>query len=284
MMEAFQEYLNSSDLSENTIKGYTQSVNGYIKWFDESKGVSFTKLHRENMREYISYLKTIEAVGPKTINTKLSGLVKFNEFLIHTKKQSDLVIEKSDFVKVQQQYASLAKVEFQDAEMFRQLVLDSGKARNYAIVTVLAYGGLRISETLNLKVTDINLVSREILIVDGKGDKSRTVFMGEKVKIALQSWLGERKDKGIDCEFLFPSNRNRRLDRTVVNRLFNTYSAKIGKDITPHDLRHFFCSNAIEKGMSIHEVANQAGHSNIHTTMLYTNPTKKEMLEKMNRL
>jgi integrase/recombinase XerD len=76
-----------------------------------------------------------------TINTKLSGLVKFNEFLIHSKEQSNLVIEKSDFVKVQQQYASLAKVEFQDAEMFRQLVLDSGKARNYAIVTVLAYGG-----------------------------------------------------------------------------------------------------------------------------------------------
>ena len=85
MMEAFQEYLNSSNLSENTIKGYTQSVNGYLKWFDESKGVSFTKLHRENMREYISYLKAIETVGPKTINTKLSGLVKFNEFLIHTK-------------------------------------------------------------------------------------------------------------------------------------------------------------------------------------------------------
>ena len=236
------------------------------------------------MREYISYLKSIETVGPKTINTKLIGLVKFNEFLIHDEKQSDLVIEKSDFLKVQQQYASLAKVELRDAVMFRQLVLDSGKARNYAIVTVLAYGGLRISETLNLKVTDINLVSREILIVNERGDKSRTVFMGEKVKIALQSWLRERKEKGIDCEFLFPSNRNKRLDRSVVNRLFNTYSAKIGKDITPHDLRHFFCSNAIEKGMSIHEVANQTGHSNIHTTMLYTNPTKKEMLVKMNLL
>jgi integrase/recombinase XerD len=79
----------------------------------------------------------------------------------------------------------------------------------------------------------------------------------------------------------FPSNRNRRLNHTVVNRLFNTYSAKIGKDITAHDLRHFFCSKCHWKGMSIHEVANQAGRSNIHTTMLYTNPTKKGMLEKM---
>jgi len=96
---------------------------------------------------------------------------------------------------VQQQYASLAKVVFQDAEMIWQLVLDSGKARNYAIVTVLAYEGLPISETLNIKMTDINLVSREIHVVDGKGDKFRTVFMGEKVKIALESWLGERKEK-----------------------------------------------------------------------------------------
>ena len=47
---------------------------------------------------------------------------------------------------------------------------------------------------------------------------------------------------------------------------------------------NFFCSNAIEKGMSIHEVANQAGHSNIHSTILFTNPSKKEMLEKMNFL
>ena len=66
----------------------------------------------------------------KTINTKLSGLVKFNEFLIHDKK-TGLVIGKSDYVKVQQLNESLTKVEFQDAEIFRQLVLDSGKARNY---------------------------------------------------------------------------------------------------------------------------------------------------------
>ena len=90
-------------------------------------------------------------------------------------------------------------------------------------------------------VTDINLVSREILIVDGKGDKSRTVFMGDKVKIVLQYWLRERKEKEINCAFLFSSNRNSRLDRTVVNRLVNTYPAKIGKDITLHDLRHFNC-------------------------------------------
>ncbi|MDA2520329.1 site-specific integrase, partial [Bacillus cereus] len=54
--------------------------------------------------------------------------------------------------------------------------------------------------------------------------------------------------------------------------------------ITPHQLRHFFCTNAIEKGFSIHEVANQAGHSNIHTTLLYTNPNQLQLKNKMELL
>ncbi|WP_338453410.1 site-specific integrase [Niallia oryzisoli] len=74
------------------------------------------------------------------------------------------------------------------------------------------------------------------------------------------------------------------VDRTLINKLFKTYSEKIGKEITPHDLRHFFCSHALNSGMSVHEVANQAGHSNIHTTLLYTNPSKSELLKKMNQL
>jgi integrase/recombinase XerD len=73
-----------------------------------------------------------------------------------------MVLTKKDYMKVQQQYASLAKVKLEDVEKFRQLVLDSGNKRNYALVTLLAYAGLRISEALNLKMQDFNLVSREI--------------------------------------------------------------------------------------------------------------------------
>jgi integrase/recombinase XerD len=283
MMDAFIEYLKDDDKSENTILGYVQSVNGFLKWFDESKDIEFTKLHRENVREYIAYLKTVKKSKPKTINTKVNALVKFNEFLIESKVQTDMVLTKKDYVKVQQQYASLAKVELKDVEKFRQLILDSGSKRNYAIVTLLAYAGLRISEALNLTMDDFNVVSREI-IVDGKGDKTRTVIMNEKVKDALQSWLKERKEKGIHNEYLFVSSRDKKIDRTTINKLFNEHSQNVRKEITPHDLRHFFCSHAINKGMSVHEVANQAGHSNIHTTLLYTNPSKDDLINKMNQL
>lgn len=284
MLKEFEQYLLNEDKSINTVKGYVQSVGGFLNWFDESKGVDFTKLHRENVREYISFLKTVKQSKPKTINTKMNALVKFNEFLVENQVQTDVVLTKKDYVKVQQQYASLAKVEYKDVEKFRQLVLDSGNKRNYAIITIMAYAGLRISEALHIKMNDFNLASREIIVKEGKGDKNRTVFMSDKVKTALRGWLKVRKDEGIEHDYLFVSNRNKPLDRTTINKLFKEFAEQVGKEISPHDLRHFFCSHAINSGMSVHEVANQAGHSNIQTTLLYTNPTKDDLINKMNQL
>lgn len=285
LIESFYVYLQNKDLKENSIKGYLQSVKGYLKWFDESKDVPFQKLHRENVLEYVSFLKTVKKLNPKTINTKLSGLIKFNQFLMEEYRvQTKVVIGKKDFERVQQQYASLSTVEYHDVEKFRQVILDNNHMRYYALATIFAYAGLRLSEALDLHLHDVHLVTREITVREGKGDKTRIVYMSEKVRTALQSWLKERKNNGVDSEYLFPSNRNQRLDRTVVNTAFQRYAKEVGKKITPHVLRHFFCSNAIAKGLSIHEVANQAGHSNIHTTLLYTNPTKTEMLDKMDQL
>jgi len=63
-------------------------------------------------------------------------------------------------------------------------------------------------------------------------------------------------------------------------RVLNKFSDKI----TPHSLRHFYCTNALENGLSIHEVAQQAGHSNIHTTLMYTNPNLEDIKRKLNNL
>ncbi|WP_106766459.1 tyrosine-type recombinase/integrase [Paenibacillus faecalis] len=284
MLKLFEQYLIDQDKSDNTINSYVLNVRGFMKWFKESRGIEFKKLYRENVKEYISYLKTIKKNSPSTLNTKISSLIKFNEYLIDAGIQSEQMISKKDMMKIQRQYASLTNVERTDVEKFRQLVLESNSKRNYAIVSLLAYCGLRISEALNIRMDDFHLSSSELVVTEGKGSKSRTVMLSDKVKAALQSWIRERKEKGIQSEYLFPSNRGTKLNRTVINKLFNEYSKVVGKEITPHDLRHFFCTNAIENGMDFHQVASQAGHSNIHTTMLYTNPNKQKLLEMMNKL
>jgi integrase/recombinase XerD len=283
ILDRFKIYLEEQDKSDNTISSYLKNAEMYLQWFYESKDISFSKLHRENVREYISYLKNIKEYKPKTINTKINALVKFNEFFMDENIQNEFVIKKGDYQKVQEQYVSLSKFDKKDIEKFRQIVLESGNKRNYALVTLLAYAGLRISEALNLRKSDVNFVAREI-VVEGKGKKTRIVFMNDNVKESLQSYLKERDQLELGHDYIFISNRGTKLNRTTVNKFLKTYCELFGKEITPHDFRHFFCSNALRVGFSVEEVANQAGHSNIYTTMLYAHPSRDEIIDKMNRL
>ncbi|MGE6553528.1 TnP I resolvase [Bacillus mycoides] len=278
----FSSYLKQEKKSENTVKGYTLGIRQYIKWFEGSYDRKLMKLYRQNILEYISYLKNIKMLNAKTINHKISSLAKFNEFLIQKGSQQDQVILKTDMIKIQTAYASPTKIVELDVKKFLQSVLEDNNKRNYAIVTLLAYTGVRISEALSIKMNDFNLQTGECIIRSGKGDKQRIVLLNSKVLRAIKDYLIDRKTYSTAHEslYLFISKKREKLDRTVVNRIFKSYSDVI----TPHQLRHFFCTNAIEKGFSIHEVANQAGHSNIHTTLLYTNPNQLQLKNKMELL
>ncbi|MHA2894749.1 tyrosine-type recombinase/integrase [Bacillus cereus] len=278
----FSSYLKQEKKSDNTIQGYTLGIRQYIKWFEGSYDRKLTNLYRQNILEYISYLKNVKILNAKTINNKISGLAKFNEFLIKKGIQQDQVILKTDMIKVQTAYASPTQIVELDVKKFLQSVLEDKNKRNYAIVTLLAYTGVRISEALSIKMNDFNLQTGECIIRSGKGDKQRIVLLNSKVIHAIKDYLIERKiySTAHESPYLFISKKREKLDRTVVNRIFKSYS----EVITPHQLRHFFCTNAIEKGFSIHEVAHQAGHSNIHTTLLYTNPNQVQLKNKMELL
>ncbi|UJF35763.1 tyrosine-type recombinase/integrase [Paenibacillus hexagrammi] len=281
-VDAFFTYLKANGKSQNTIKGYVLDINQYFKWFEESFGQECAVLYRQNVLDYVSYLKNIKLNNAKTINHKLSSLRSYNDFLISSGIQNDAVIQKTDMIKVQTEYASPTQVTELEVKQFIQKVLESKNKRNYAIVTLLAYTGMRISEALSIWLSDFNLQTGECIIRNGKGEKQRTVLMNTKIINALRDYLKDRNRYSVaeNSKFLFVSKKNDNLNRTVVNRIFQQYSPKI----TPHQLRHFFCTNAIEKGLSIHEVANQAGHSNINTTLLYTNPDKAKLKRKMELL
>lgn len=278
----FADYLKQCGKSLNTIRGYLLDLNQYLKWFEDSFDQECNALYRQNVLDYISYLKNIKMNNAKTINHKISSLRSYNEFLIHANVQDEMVIYKSDMLKVQTEYASPTKVTELEVKQFLQRVLESKNKRNYAIVSLLAYTGMRISEALSIRLNDFNLQTGECIIKNGKGEKQRTVLLNTKIINAMREYIKERArySRAVESTYLFVSKKNGSLDRTVVNRIFK----KISQMITPHQLRHFFCTNAIEKGLSIHEVANQAGHSNINTTLLYTNPDKAKLKRKMELL
>lgn len=276
-LDKFKSYLQKEGKSENTIKSYIINIGEYVKWFNDSYGLEVIKLHRENVLEYKSYLMNVKKfkgknLNARTINAKLSSLAAINKFLIEEGIQHDLVIYSKDTIKVQQEYANPCVVEKKDVEAFRQKILEAGDKRLYSLATLISYSGVRITEALSIKLADICFEAKEIIIRKGKGNKQRIVYINSKIIEALRAYLKVRRDDG---EFLFISRESESLSRSVVNREFQKYS----NTITPHMLRHFYCSHALDSGYSVAEVANQAGHRDTRTTLIYTNPSRTKMKE-----
>ena len=212
----------------------------------------------------------------RSINCKISALIKYNEFLIEKGIQQDQVVSKNDNIKIQQTYANPSDVTKQEVNAFRQQLLQDGYRDIYCLATLLAYAGLRISEALNIQLTDFNLSVGE-LKVRGKGDKDRVVYLNDKIINSIREFLRVRES---ESPYLFANSNGNVIHRSTVNKVFNKYSDKI----TPHTLRHYFCTIALEGGLSVHEVAYLAGHSNIHTTLIYLNPSREAIRGKINNL
>ena len=279
LIRNFENKMHLEGKSEKTIKIYIASVKEFFRWFNDSFGdVEFKKLYRENILEYKSYLKNVkicERTG-QNLNAKLSALIKYNELM----QPDNIVISKADLIKVQAEIISPTNITKKEVEEFRQRVLQSegcSAKRNYAIVTIMSYAGLRISEVLHLKKVDVNTAASQIRVADGKGEKQRTVIINSKVISAIREY--QRSDN-VESDYLFHNSKGKILNPSTINKVFDEFSID-GYHIHPHMLRHFFCYNALESGAySINEVSNQAGHTSIKTTLKYLNPNLEQIKKK----
>ena len=288
LIKEFKKKMYLEGKSQKTIEVYGNSVKEFFKWFYDSYGnIEYKKLYRENILEYKSYLKNIKKSAhsgnnlcPKSINSKLSALICFNELI----EPDNIVVTKRDLIKIQSEMVSPTSITKKEIEEFRQIVLQSegcAAKRNYAIVTILAYAGLRITECLNLRKSDICLESSELKVTNGKGEKARIVIINSKIISAVREY---QKTDHVESEWLFHNSRGERLNQTTINRVFKLCCPK-GHNITPHTLRHFYAINAVSSGIfTIPEIANQMGHSSIKTTMKYMNPNLDEIRRKIEEL
>lgn len=289
MLEQFKEYLAKKEQrATTTIYHYSLAVQDYIRWFEETYGHKPIKLFAENIMEYKVYLTKVKEQNAKTVNFKLAALKKYNEFLVEQSIQSDVVINKQMLMKIQREYASPATFGIEEVNRLRQAALEHGNKRDYALINLLAFAGLRISEALNLKLSDVHFETRELVVREGKGNKARTVLMSDRVIHPLRDYLTNERHRFSQAKnspYLFVSMLRPQLDRMTVNKAFRKYNRLADvSGVNPHQLRHFFCSYLLENGFNVHEVAHMAGHSNVHTTLLYTNPNRKAILEKLDGL
>ncbi len=193
LIEEFRRKMFLDGKLQRTIEVYSNSVRKFFRWFYESYGnVEFKTLYREDILEGKIIKIQTEMVSPTTITKK-------------------------------------------EVEEFRQIVLQSegcAARRNFAIVTILAYAGLRNSECLNLRKSDICLESNQLKITDGKGEKARIVIVNSKIVSAIHEY--QRTDHA-ESEWLFHNSRGKRLNQTTINRVFKLCCPD-GYDITPHGM------------------------------------------------
>lgn len=283
-LENFKSAMEEQGMSRNTINTYLIHFKEYLNWFESSYDIPFKKLYKVNILEYKAFLKNIKKVGKdlhpldaKSINVKLSALSKYRD-LLETENMIDF---DSLYIRVQTSAVAPTDLTKNDVEQFRQSILqsdDRNSWRNYAIVTLLMYSGIRISELVNIKNIDIDIINSELKISDGKGEKQRIVILNKKIIDAIFEY---KKHSLSTRTYLFEVSPGKSMNRSTINKIFNRYSDVI----TPHTLRHYFCSSTLGSGnFTINEVAAMAGHKDPRTTLKYANPSKNIMKSKLDNL
>lgn len=282
-VDDFSKYLQfEKNYSQKTIESYKLDLR---QWFDFMGSQHSQSVLNLELKELKSWQYDLFNRGCKssTILRKLSSLRSFYNFLY---KRSLIKTNWASYLTSPKLEKHLPKFLF-ESEM--QVILaeplsDSfSDLRDYLIFEILYCTGLRVSELASLKVSLIR-ESDGKLVVRGKGNKERVVFLGESAKKCLQRYLVLRNsrnklDKSEDALFL--SQRDQQLSIRGIQYLVSSYLDKLGiyKHISPHVLRHSFATHLLNSGADIRSVQELLGHSSLATTQVYTHISKQKMRE-----
>lgn len=274
-LSLYLEYLEiEKGLSINTINAYNQDLTDFIHYFHD---YDIKQINKSNINKYILYLHD-KKYSTKSIVRKIASLRGFFKWLNangYIPKNPTETIEQPKLPKKLPKVMTLSEIN----EIFR-----SNLNSEESLITELLYGcGLRVSELVNLQLSDIDQKSKYVKC-SGKGDKERIVPFGEKVKNAYSKYLKTRnliilKNNLKNTDRLFIKKSGKFLTRQDVYNFIHKLGEKIHKNISPHTLRHTFATHLLENGADLRVVQELLGHSDVSTTQLYTHITKKRLKE-----
>ncbi len=270
-LDAFMMHLKTEQgASVHTIEAYNRDILDYLIFLEEES----KSLESVNFE---AYLARLAATGKKTrsIVRAVSAIRSFYKFLLRDGKIRVNPLLEIETPKVKPPIPRVLSEE----EMLAILRLPAGQKtslRDAAILELLYATGLRVSELISLKKSDINLEAG-FLVASGKRSKERIVPMGTYAREVIKSYLEQIKPKGA---FLFPNRKGTPMTRQAIWKLIRKYGALIAKQhISPHVLRHTFATHLLEGGADLRSVQLLLGHEDISTTQIYTHVDRKRLKE-----
>ncbi|HPI03059.1 MAG: Tyrosine recombinase XerD [Candidatus Aerophobetes bacterium ADurb.Bin490] len=255
-------------LSKNTAAAYTSDIEIFLKYMEERKE---TEVIEETIVDFIFYLKS-RNYSPLSIARALVSLRGLYKFMVKEKAADKNPFENLETFKTHKKMPEvLSKQEIEALLSSPDMSKPEGK-RDRAIMELLYSSGVRVSELVNLELTDVDLNERVIRCF-GKGSKERLVPIGEYVVDALKNYLAVRMEivKKF-CPNLFVTKRGGKFTREGIWKLIKKYAKKenIEKDVYPHIFRHSFATHLLAGGADLRSVQEMLGHADISTTQLYT--------------
>lgn len=257
--------------SKETIRRYRYVINLYCKL----AGVrNIEDITNDNVRALFFHGRTERNWSPNTFIVFHKSLLVFfrwcqSQGYIHFNPVVD--IEKP---KVEQKLPK--RLTKQDALQLLEIIYNYPaytsflRCRNHAIFGMFVFAGLRKSELLHLKYTDVDLENLTIFVRQGKGAKDRMVPIATTLAESLTRYIRERKKKNITCPGFFASaNSNTTFTENGLKHLVDTICAKTGLKFSVHKLRHTFATLMLEGGCDIYSLSKMMGHSDIKTTTIY---------------
>lgn len=271
--------------SENTLDAYMSDLQKLLDYVG-SEGLHVLDVKLDDLRNFVAALVDI-GISARSQSRILSGVRTFYTFLILDGYIEDDPTELLEWPKIGEHLPEVLSVDEVDRlEQACDLSKWEGQ-RNRTIIEVLFSCGLRVSELINLRLSDLFLDEKFIRVM-GKGKKERLVPISESAVKELQYWFMDRnlmKIKPGEEDFVFLNRRGGHLTRmmifTIVRRLAE--AAGIEKTISPHTLRHSFATALLEGGANLRAIQDMLGHERISTTQIYTHidmhTLREEILE-----
>jgi integrase/recombinase XerD len=277
LVREFLSYMQvEKGLARNSLESYGRDLARLEAWADE-QGKEIGSLARTDLRGWIADLSR-EGLSPASVSRAVSAARGLFRFLL---LDGHIKIHPAEDLNTPQGGTHLPRF-LTEEEMNRLLSApdtstDDG-LRDRAMLELLYAAGLRVSELIGLKGSDLNL-DAGLVICHGKGSKERRVPIGKSAAYWLQQYIGARARRGhAHKPNLFLSGLGRPLTRQYAWAMMKRYTVRLGlKQVSPHTLRHSFATHLLQRGADSRSVQALLGHSDISTTQIYTHITDRHM-------